>query len=119
VTVTLDAVDNDTFGAMNDVGFPVVRVLAGIDAAAAAGLTPSKVNMVVKRGVIDHCAVEMAESYRGSGRILRFIEYMDVGTSNGWGMDDVVPAAQILATINHRWPLERLEASYPGEVASP
>jgi GTP 3',8-cyclase len=118
VTVSLDALDNATFAAMNDVGFPVVQVLAGTDAAASAGLTPIKVNMVVKRGVNDHCIVEMAERFRGSGRILRFIEYMDVGITNRWRMDDVVPAAQILATINQRWPLEPLEASYPGEVAS-
>src|SRR5437762_3581467 len=83
VTVSLDALDDDTFAAMNDVGFPVARVLAGIDAAAAARLTPVKINMVVKRGVNDSRIVEMAEHFRGSGHILRFIEYMDVGTSNG------------------------------------
>jgi cyclic pyranopterin phosphate synthase len=118
VTVSLDALDDDTFAAMNDVGFPVARVLAGIEAAAAAGLTPVKVNMVVKRGVNDRCITQMAERFRGGGHILRLIEYMDVGTTNGWRMDDVVPAAEIIATINERWPLEPLEPNYPGEVAS-
>jgi GTP 3',8-cyclase len=118
VTVSLDALDDDTFAAMNDVGFPVARVLAGIDAAAAAGLTPVKVNMVVKRGVNDHCIGAMSEHFRGTGHILRLIEYMDVGTTNGWRMDDVVPAAEMLAAINDQWPLEPVEANYPGEVAS-
>ncbi|MHB1568450.1 MAG: GTP 3',8-cyclase MoaA, partial [Solirubrobacteraceae bacterium] len=116
-TVSLDALDDETFAAMNDVGFPVARVLAGIDAAAAAGLCPVKVNMVVKRGVNDSRIVEMAERFRGTGHIVRFIEYMDVGTTNGWRMDDVRPAAEIIATISQRWPLEALEANYPGEVA--
>ena len=118
VTVSLDALDDVTFAANNDVGFPVARVLAGIDAAAAAGLTPLKVNMVVQRGVNDHAIPEMAEYFRGSGHVLRLIEYMDVGTTNGWRMDDVVPAAEIVAAINERWPLEPLEANYPGEVAT-
>jgi cyclic pyranopterin phosphate synthase len=118
VTVSLDALDDETFAAMNDVAFPVERVLEGIDAAAAAGLRPVKINMVVKRGANDDRIVEMAERFRGSGHILRFIEYMDVGTTNGWRMDDVVPAAEIAATINARWPLEQLQPNYPGEVAS-
>jgi GTP 3',8-cyclase len=118
VTVSLDALDDDTFAAMNDVGFPVARVLAGIDAAAACGLAPVKVNMVVKRGVNEARMIEMAEHFRGSGHILRFIEYMDVGTTNGWRMDDVVPAAEIIATIDRHSPLEPLEANYSGEVAS-
>lgn len=118
VTVSLDALDDDTFAAMNDVGFPVARVLAGIDAAAAAGLTPVKINMVVKRGVNDQRIIEMAEHFRGSGHILRFIEYMDVGATNGWRMDDVIPADQIAATINERWPTEPLQPNYPGEVAA-
>jgi cyclic pyranopterin phosphate synthase len=105
VTVSLDALDDQSFAAMNDVAFPVSRVLAGINAAAGIGLTPVKINMVVKRGVNDHCITEMAERFRGSGHILRFIEFMDVGTTNGWRMDDVVPAAEITATINERWPL--------------
>src|SRR5262249_47579213 len=87
VTVSLDALDNETFEAMNDVGFPVQRVLAGIEAAAAAGLQPVKVNMVVKRGVNDHCIPQMAAYFRETGHILRFIEYMDVGNTNGWRMD--------------------------------
>jgi GTP 3',8-cyclase len=93
-------------------------VLAGIEAAAAVGLTPVKVNMVVQRGVNDHRIPEMAEHFRGSGHILRLIEYMDVGTTNGWCMHDVVPAAEIVAAINERWLLEPLESNYPGEVAT-
>ncbi len=118
VTVSLDALDDATFEAMNDVGFPVARVLAGIDAAAVAGLDPVKVNMVVKRGVNDHCVTQMAEGFRGTGHILRFVEFMDVGTTNGWCMDDVVSAAEIVAAIDERWPLEPLEPNYSGEVAS-
>ena len=118
VSVSLDALDDDTFAVMNDVAFPVSRVLAGIDAAAAAGLAPVKVNMVVKRRVNDHCLTAMAERFRGSGHILRFIEYMDVGATNGWRMADVVPAAEIVSTIDQQWPLEPLEPSYPGEVAT-
>ncbi len=118
VSVSLDALDDDTFAAMNDVAFPVSRVLTGIDAAARAGLRPVKVNMVVKRGVNDARIVEMADHFRGSGHILRFIEYMDVGTTNGWRMDDVVPAAEILARIDARWPIEPVDPSYAGEVAS-
>ena len=118
VTVSLDALDDETFGAMNDVAFPVARVLAGIDAAAAAGLAPVKINMVVKRGVNDGSIAPMAEHFRGTGHVLRFIEYMDVGTTNGWRMDDVVPAAEIIATINERWTIEPLEPNYPGEVAT-
>lgn len=118
VTVSLDALDDDTFAAMNDVSFPVARVLDGIAAAARAGLSPVKVNMVVKRGVNDRAIIGMAEHFRHSGHILRFIEYMDVGTTNGWRLDDVVPAAEIRQTINSSWPLEPVPANYPGEVAS-
>jgi cyclic pyranopterin phosphate synthase len=118
VTVSLDALDDETFGAMNDVRFPVARILDGIDAAAQAGLSPVKVNMVVRRGVNDHAIVPVAEHFRHSGHILRFIEYMDVGTTNGWRLDDVVPAAEIRQAIDAAWPLESLPASYPGEVAS-
>jgi cyclic pyranopterin phosphate synthase len=118
VTVSLDALDDDSFSAMNDVGFPVARVLAGIDAAASAGLTPLKVNMVVKRGVNDHAITQMAERFRGSGHILRFIEYMDVGATNGWRMDDVVPAPEIISAIETHWPLEPVEPNYQGEVAN-
>jgi len=118
VTVSLDALDDETFGAMNDIAFPVARVLAGIDAAAAAGLAPVKVNMVVKRGVNDGSIAAMAEHFRGTGHALRFIEYMDVGSTNGWRMDDVVTAAEIVASINGRWAIEPLEPNYPGEVAT-
>jgi cyclic pyranopterin phosphate synthase len=118
VTVSLDALDDETFGALNDVAFPVARVLAGIHAAAAAGLAPVKINMVVKRGVNDGSVAEMAEHFRGTGHALRFIEYMDVGSTNGWRMDDVVTAAEIIATINDRWAIEPLEPNYPGEVAT-
>jgi GTP 3',8-cyclase len=118
VTVSLDALDDETFGATNDVRFPVARVLAGIEAAAAAGLAPVKVNMVVKRSVNDQSIVPMAEYFRDSGHILRFIEYMDVGTTNGWRLSEVVCAAEILAALRARWPLERLPANYVGDVAS-
>ena len=117
VTVSLDALDDEVFGAINDVGFPVARVLAGIDAAAQAGLAPVKVNMVVKRGVNDHHLLPMADHFRRSAHILRFIEYMDVGSSNNWTLDDVFPAAEILRAIDASWPLHPLQPSYPGEVA--
>jgi|SRR5450755_1537686 cyclic pyranopterin phosphate synthase len=118
VTVSLDALDDQTFGAMNDVSFPVGRVLAGIDAADAAGLTPVKVNTVVKRGVNDRSIVPMARYFRHTGHILRFIEYMDVGNTNGWRMDEVVPAGEIHDALAAQWPLEPLEANYSGEVAN-
>ena len=116
VTVSLDSLDDDVFTTMNDVDFPVERVLAGIDAAAAAGL-PVKVNMVVKRGVNEHSVVPMARLFRERGHILRFIEYMDVGQSNGWRLDDVVPAAEIVAAIDAELPIEPAEPNYRGEVA--
>ena len=116
ITVSLDSLDNEVFGALNDVGFPVDRVLAGIEAAAAAGLGPIKINMVVKRGVNEDGVVPMARHFRGSGHIVRFIEYMDVGHSNGWRMDDVVPAAKIVATIDAEMGLEPIAPNYPGEV---
>ena len=118
VTVSLDGLDDEVFGAMNDVGFPVARVLAGIDAAAEAGLSPVKVNMVVRRALNDHCVLPMAEHFRGTPHVLRFIEYMDVGTTNGWNMRDVVPAAEILRNLDARWPLQALRPNYPGEVAA-
>jgi cyclic pyranopterin phosphate synthase len=118
VTVSLDALDDDTFAAMNDVAFPVARVLAGINAAASAGLTPVKVNMVVRRGVNDRAIPRMAEHFRGTGHIVRFIEYMDVGATNGWRMDDVVSAAEIIATIGRHWLVEPVEPNYRGEVAT-
>ena len=117
VTVSLDSLDDDVFQAMNDVRFPVARVLAGIDGALAAGLSV-KVNMVVKRGSNDRSIADMAEHFRGTGIILRFIEYMDVGTTNGWRLDDVVPAAEILDAIGERWPLDPVEPNYAGEVAN-
>src|SRR4051794_1342452 len=116
ITVSLDSLDNEVFAALNDVGFPVERVLAGIEAAAAAGLGPIKINMVVKRGVNEDSVVPMARYFRGSGRIVRFIEYMDVGHSNGWRMDEVVPAAEIVAMIGAEMPLEPVAPNYPGEV---
>ncbi len=118
ITVSLDSLDDDVFRAMNDVDFPVSRVLAGIDAARAAGLAPVKVNVVVKRGLNDDGIVPMARAFRGTGVVLRFIEYMDVGHTNGWRMDDVVPAAEIVAAIDSELPLEPVEPSYRGEVAN-
>jgi cyclic pyranopterin phosphate synthase len=118
VTVSLDSLDDAVFRAMNDVDFPVARVLAGIDAAAAAGLGPVKVNAVVHRRVNDHTVVELARHFHGSGHVVRFIEYMDVGTTNGWRLDDVVPGAEIVERIGAELPLEPVPPAYPGEVAS-
>jgi len=117
VTVSLDSLDEATFRRMNDVDFPVAKVLEGIDAAAAAGLGPVKVNMVVKRGTNDHQVVDMARHFRGTGHIARFIEFMDVGSTNGWRMDDVVPSAEVIYRISESFRLEPAEANYPGEVA--
>jgi cyclic pyranopterin phosphate synthase len=117
ITVSLDSLDDATFRAMNDVGFPVARVLEGIDAAAAAGLAPLKINMVVKRGMNEGSIVPMARHFRGTGHIVRFIEYMDVGATNGWRMDDVVPAAEIVAAIDREFPLVAVDPNYAGEVA--
>jgi cyclic pyranopterin phosphate synthase len=117
VTVSLDALDDAVFRRMNDADFPVADVLRGIDAAAAAGLAPIKINMVVKRGTNDHEIEPMARHFRGSGHILRFIEFMDVGTSNGWRMDDVVPSAEVIVRIAAHWPVEPIEPNYAGEVA--
>jgi len=117
VTVSLDALDDGVFRAMNDVDFPVSRVLDGIEAAAAAGLAPIKINMVVKRGVNDSEILPMARHFRNSGHILRFIEYMDVGHTNGWRLDDVVPSAEIIRIVGQEFPLEPIGANYPGEVA--
>ena len=116
VTVSLDSLDDATFRALNDADFPVERVLEGIDAAAAAGL-PVKVNAVVKRGVNDDGIVALAEHFRGSGHVLRFIEYMDVGHTNGWRLDDVVPAAEIVARIGAAWPLDPVTPARPDETA--
>jgi cyclic pyranopterin phosphate synthase len=117
VTVSLDSLDDAVFRKMNDVDFPVARVLEAIDAAAQAGLAPVKINMVVKRGVNDGQVLAMAERWRGTGHILRFIEYMDVGSSNGWRMDEVVPSAEVVQRLSARWPLVPVDANYPGEVA--
>jgi cyclic pyranopterin phosphate synthase len=117
VTVSLDSLDDATFRAMNDVDFPVEKVLEGIDAAAAAGLAPIKVNMVVKRGVNDASIVPMARRFKGSGHILRFIEFMDVGSSNGWRMNEVVPSAEVVRRIDAEFPLEQADPNYAGEVA--
>ncbi|HLF76082.1 MAG TPA: GTP 3',8-cyclase MoaA, partial [Dehalococcoidia bacterium] len=116
-TVSLDSLDDATFRSMNDVNFPVDKVLQAIDIAAEAGLTPVKVDMVVKRGVNDHDIVEMARHFRGTGHILRFIEYMDVGTTNGWRLEDMVSAKEILEQLSAVWPLEPVDPNYFGEVA--
>jgi GTP 3',8-cyclase len=118
VTVSLDSLDNEIFKAMNDVGFPVEKVLAGIDEAARVGLKPIKINMVVKRGVNEQSILPMARYFREAGHILRFIEYMDVGHSNGWKLDEVVPASEIVDIINAEMPLELIPPNYPGEVAN-
>jgi cyclic pyranopterin phosphate synthase len=117
VTVSLDALDDATFRAMNDVDFPVQRVLDGIAAAEDAGFSPIKINCVVKRGLNEHAIVPLAAHFRGRGHIVRFIEYMDVGHTNGWRLDHVVPASQIVAAIDRAFPLEPIDANYPGEVA--
>ena len=117
VSVSLDSLDNKIFKAMNDVDFPVEKVLEGMDAAAEAGLLPLKVNMVVKRGVNEASILPMAKHFREKGYILRFIEFMDVGHTNGWRMDDVIPAAEIVKMINAEMPLEPLDPNYKGEVA--
>ena len=116
VTVSLDSLDDEVFRAMNDVDFPVARVLAGIDAAAEAGL-PVKINVVVKRGLNEGSVVDIARRFRGTGHVVRFIEFMDVGASNGWRLDDVVPAAEIVAAIDEEFPVEPAAAAYRGEVA--
>src|SRR5713101_7969433 len=118
VTVSLDSLDDTVFMALNDAGFPVARVLDAIAAAADAGLAPVKVNMVVRRGQNEESILPMAGHFRHSGHVLRFIEYMDVGATNGWRLDDVVPAAEIISLIGGQWPLEPVAPAYPGEVAS-
>jgi cyclic pyranopterin phosphate synthase len=117
VTVSLDSLDDDVFKAMNDADVPVARVLAGIDAAQAAGLGPVKVNTVVKRGVNEDSVLPLARNFRGTGVVPRFIEYMDVGVTNGWCLDEVVPAKEIVAAIGAEWPLEPVQPGYRGEVA--
>ena len=117
VTVSLDSLDDEVFRSMNGVDFPVARVLDGIDAAVDAGLGPVKVNVVLKRGANDAGIVDLARWAREAGHVLRFIEYMDVGTTNGWRLDEVVPATEVIETIGREWPLEPSPPTYPGEVA--
>ena len=117
VTVSLDGLDDAVFKRMNDVDYPVGDVLDGIAAASAVGLAPIKVNCVVKRGSNDDQILPLARHFRNSGHILRFIEFMDVGSSNGWRMDEVVPSADVVARINAEFPLEAIDANYHGEVA--
>ena len=117
VTVSLDGLDDAVFRRMNDVDFPVADVLAGIEAAHTAGLSHIKVNMVVKRGTNDHEILPMARHFRGTGTTLRFIEYMDVGATNGWRMDEVLPSAELIERLRAELPLVPLEPSSPGETA--
>jgi cyclic pyranopterin phosphate synthase len=117
ITVSLDALDETSFRAMNDADFPVADVLAGLEAAQEAGFEQIKINMVVQRGVNDHQILPMARHFRGTGHILRFIEFMDVGSSNGWQLSQVVPSAEVRDRIHQHFPLESLEPNYPGEVA--
>jgi cyclic pyranopterin phosphate synthase len=118
ITISLDSLDNTTFQGMNDVGFPVEKVLQAVDNAVTAGLEPVKIDMVVKRGANEDSIIPMAERFRGTGVILRFIEFMDVGSTNGWRMEDVVPAQEIIDTVSKVWPLVPVDPNYPGEVAN-
>jgi cyclic pyranopterin phosphate synthase len=117
VTVSLDGLDDAVFRSMNDVDFPVAEVLRGIEAAQAAGLGPIKVNMVVKKGTNEHQILPMARHFKGTGIVLRFIEYMDVGATNGWRMDEVLPSAQVVERVHAELPLRALEPAAPGETA--
>ncbi|MES2980282.1 MAG: GTP 3',8-cyclase MoaA [Pseudomonadota bacterium] len=117
VTVSLDGLDDATFRRMNDADFPVNDVLKGIEAAARVGLSPIKVNMVVKRGTNDAEILPMARHFRNSGVVLRFIEYMDVGASNGWRMDEVLPSAAVIELLRSEFPLEAVQPNYAGETA--
>jgi cyclic pyranopterin phosphate synthase len=117
LTVSLDGLNDDIFKKMNDVDFPVRDVLDGIKAAQEVGFENIKVNMVVKKGINDHEIVAMAKHFKGSGVILRFIEFMDVGSSNGWNMEQVLPSKEVIARISESFPLEPIEANYTGEVA--
>jgi cyclic pyranopterin phosphate synthase len=118
ITVSLDAVDDARFRHAADVDFPVARVLEGIDAAKQAGLDPIKINTVVRKGLNDDALLDIAGRFRGTGHIVRFIEYMDVGSSNGWEMSHVVSAEEILAKINEAWPLDPVDPNYRGEVVN-
>ena len=117
ITVSLDGIDEATFQTMNDVGFPVGKVLNGIANAERAGLAPIKINMVVQRGVNDHDIINMANHFRGTDHIVRFIEYMDVGNSNGWRLDQVMPSKEVATLIDAHWPIEPVSPNYLGEVA--
>jgi len=117
VTVSLDSLDDPTFRAMNDVDFPVARVLHAIEAATDAGLGPIKINMVVKAGLNEKDIIPMARHFRGTPHILRYIEFMDVGSTNGWRMDDVVPSAEVVRRVNAEFPLEEAEPNYAGETS--
>ena len=118
ITISLDTLDDEVFKEMNGRGISIDRVLQGIDAAAAVGLAPIKINAVVQKGVNDHTVVELARYFKNSGHIVRFIEYMDVGNRNGWKWDQVVPAAEIVQQIDAEMPLEPVDSNYPGEVAN-
>ena len=117
VTVSLDSLDADVFRRMSGGRGDLSRVLDGVDAAQRAGLTPIKINVVVQRGVNDHTVLDLLEHFRGSGQIVRLIEFMDVGNRNGWRLDQVVPSRQLLEQVRKRWPLRRVDQNYPGEVA--
>ena len=117
ITISLDSLDDDVFKSMNDVNFPVSKVLQAIDNAVAAGLEPVKIDTVVKRGVNDHTIIQLASYFRHTGIIPRFIEFMDVGTTNGWRMEDVVPAREIIEAIGSEWAIAPVEPNYYGEVA--
>jgi cyclic pyranopterin phosphate synthase len=118
ITISLDSLDEAVFQSMNDVGFPAAKVLQAIDNALAAGLNPVKIDMVVKRGHNEASIIPMADHFRGTGVILRFIEFMDVGSTNGWRMQDVVTAQEVIDTLSAVWPLEPLDPNYVGEVAN-
>lgn len=117
VTVSLDALDEPTFKRMNDADYPVSRVLEGIEAADAAGLGPIKINAVIQRGVNERAILDLASHFRGTPHIVRFIEFMDVGSTNGWNLDQVVPSGEVIDRISAEFPLESLQALYQGEVA--
>lgn len=118
VTISLDSLDDEKFKAINDVNFPVSKVLEAIQVAREVGLGPVKINTVIKRGVNDSEILSLAEHFRGTGNILRFIEFMDVGTTNGWKLDEVLPSAEVVSMINERWALEPVTKSEPGETAN-
>ena len=117
ISVSLDSLDNEVLAVMNGVDYTVERVLEGIEAANAVGFMPIKINLVIKRGLNDGSILPMASHFRNSGHILRFIEYMDVGGTNGWRFDEVVPASEIIAIVDSKYPLEAIEPNYNGEVA--